>query len=759
MRVVFDDDCDTGYTSMKIPFSLKDSNGDPANVNVSTGIDIYIHVDGTSTMLSSSQYSLSTSYVGPSGGSLFDYVLEILPTAEFDNYLRVLVTPSDGTSFVPRRFTIYKAEWTKEEVMTIDSNATSVEIPFTLIYNAGTSAGQYASGQSSFSVYILADGAWLNTSSGRDYSISEVYDGDGDYTMTIDLGSGSVCSSFTEYLRVYVSCSGCYDRIFNIRRAVASTGSSSSFSLSSTDISNIATGVWSAIATDSTKIEPITHSVWGHASSSDTSRTLTSATLSNNSALATVADLSNNTSSGNTSGNSGTTTATVDTGAIASAVWGYTGTRALNSATLSTGSALATVADLSNSTSGGNNSGNSGTTTVTVNTSDIAAAVWGYTGTRALNSTTVGSDTLATTDDLSSISASSSLSLSAADLEDIAAAVWGDTEFPIVRTLSTAELDNGSLAKVGSAMTLTAAYNAAKTAPPTTTAIANAVWGRSSGTTRELTDLSTTTIADAVWGRPSGTSTRALTSADLDVGSLATEYSLSDLATAEALSDAVDAILDEGAASWTTATGFEDPLSTISVKVSAIQTKVNTLENANLTGLATSQELATVQSAIIAAIPTVGAIWGRELDDTTSRTITNAPNISNLVTKSELTAARDAILTQGNEAWVTATGFATPSDIPEMITASDIATEVWTSSSRVGFAREILTTDVGTLDVTDNAYTLKHLIMASQYSYVTPVGTETHWVIRDKRTENGYPKVIATRILTLNDNGAINATE
>ena len=52
-------------------------------------------------------------------------------------------------------------------------------------------------------------------------------------------------------------------------------------------------------------------------------------------------------------------------------------------------------------------------------------------------------------------------------------------------------------AAVGSAMTLTNAYDAAKTAAPTVEAIANQVWDRSSGSTRTLTGdvtLSSTTI-------------------------------------------------------------------------------------------------------------------------------------------------------------------------------------------------------------------------------------------------------------------------
>lgn len=98
-------------------------------------------------------------------------------------------------------------------------------------------------------------------------------------------------------------------------------------------------------------------------------------------------------------------------------------------------------------------------------------------------------------------------------------------------------------------------------------------------------------------------------------------------------------------------------------------------------------------------IPTVNAIWGRTGADTTSRTLTTT--------------------------------------IPS---ADDIA-------------EAVLTTDTGSLTVDNNEYTVTHLIMASQNSIVESNNNQHLWKIRQGNT------IIATRELTLNENGAIVQTE
>ena len=76
-------------------------------------------------------------------------------------------------------------------------------------------------------------------------------------------------------------------------------------------------------------------------------------------------------------------------------------------------------------------------------------------------------------------------------------------------------------------------------------------------------------------------------------------------------------------------------------------------------------------------------------------------------------------------------------------------------------ATAVLTTDVGTMVVGTDDYTVKHLIMASQKSEVVTDNGATVWKIRDERldSETNEATVIASRTLTINSNGAIVKTE
>lgn len=76
-------------------------------------------------------------------------------------------------------------------------------------------------------------------------------------------------------------------------------------------------------------------------------------------------------------------------------------------------------------------------------------------------------------------------------------------------------------------------------------------------------------------------------------------------------------------------------------------------------------------------------------------------------------------------------------------------------------ATAVLTTDVGTMAVGTDDYTVKHLIMASQKSEVVTDNGATVWKIRDERldSETNEATVIASRTLTINSNGAIVKTE
>ena len=94
--------------------------------------------------------------------------------------------------------------------------------------------------------------------------------------------------------------------------------------------------------------------------------------------------------------------------------------------------------------------------------------------------------------------------------------------------------------------------------------------------------------------------------------------------------------------------------------------------------------------------------------------------------------------------------------------ASSVATTVWSSENKAAFAEELLSTDVISLPVETNGFTLTHMILASQNSTVeqAPNTTDDHtavWKIRGLDS-NEEPVIIATRTLMLNNYGAIVGT-
>lgn len=149
--------------------------------------------------------------------------------------------------------------------------------------------------------------------------------------------------------------------------------------------------------------------------------------------------------------------------------------------------------------------------------------------------------------------------------------------------------------------------------------------------------------------------------------------------------------------------------SSLTTKVDAIKAKTDNLPSS---------------PAATSDIPTVDQIWGRQSGDTTSRTLTTAPiDISGLATSEELA---DAV-----------------ADITAAIPAT------------ADIAEAVLTTDTGALTLgseLNNKYTVTHLIMASQNSIVESNNNQHLWKIRQGNT------IIATRELTLNENGAITQT-
>lgn len=279
------------------------------------------------------------------------------------------------------------------------------------------------------------------------------------------------------------------------------------------------------------------------------------------------------------------------------------------------------------------------------------------------------------------------------------------------------------------------------------------IWEYAGGRTVTNTIPTATAISTAVWSE----SARTLTASPTDISSLATSSDLSavalnvtaiksktdNLPTSPAATGDIPSVasIQSGLAKTSDLTGLStfDPSndtvtlnSTEDTTLTAIKTKVDTLQNTDLTGIATSTNVSNAQSAIIAAfpsVPTASDIWNNS-----TRTLTNSPNMQNefltygvaktsdlptdyakpgdamtltnaydaAKTASQLTTSdiptpptvaqiqdglstfnplTDTVTINSTQAatMTTATGFATASDIPS---ALDNASAVWNSNSR-----------------------------------------------------------------------------
>lgn len=728
MNIIFDDD-ELLYTTMKIPFSFKDSNDNIVYPNISD-VSCYIYVNATgATLTATYQYNLTTTEYEY---GKYIYELELFPeNIPYCDYLRVEFSDRSGSA-VDKKFTVILPKSYTEEIL-LPTSATTVSIPFRLISD---SYWYNLSGQTNnITVEYYPDGWYFdatNTPLTSAYTIEEMDNGDYDITLnlsTIESYIPTQSNSYTNnnytldsYLRIRLVCSGAYERRYTIRKSsVAPSSGSSSSSSTGASPSDIATAVWSAIALDSTKVDPIAAAVWSYSVSD---RTITSASLSSGS-LVTVSDLS-----GSNGGSSNNGTATVDNNAIARAVWEYTsGARSITSASLSSGS-LATVADLSNS---GNGNG-----TGTIDTGAIARAVWEYTnGARSITTASLGSGTsLATDSDIESVI--NALPDDYVKIEDLDGLSTFDPNYDTVtvNSLQASGFQTATGFATSSALSTlssTVSQIKAKTdnLPSEPAAVGSAMTLTSSTVTGIQSGLATSQEVTAVRNAiPTGVATAtALSAVASNVSSIRTST---------------------------------DRIPASPAAVGSAMTLTSAAVESVKSGLATSEEITTLSGVVSTVkaktdnLPSNPAAVGSEMA-LTSAAVTTVKN--GLATSANVTSAKEAIIAEGTRAWITATGFATPTDIPEMISATDIATEVWNSTNKTAFVREVLTTDVGTLDVSNGGYTLKHLIMASQYSYVETVGNETRWVILDKRMTNEQPTIIATRVLTLNGNGAINKTE
>lgn len=172
-------------------------------------------------------------------------------------------------------------------------------------------------------------------------------------------------------------------------------------------------------------------------------------------------------------------------------------------------------------------------------------------------------------------------------------------------------------------------------------------------------------------------------------------------------------------------------------------------------GLATSSEVSDAKEDIIAASPSIDtaeiakAVWNyAESNPETgvlgTRTLSTAVEVNPVEIARAVWNYSDTNQETGVLGTRTLTeSFPSPSDI----------------------ASAVLTTNVAPLTVDTKEYTLKHLIMATQRSYVTE-GESPHWVIcagdvdsQGNLKDITQDTIIAKRTLKLNGNGAIVKTE
>lgn len=241
--------------------------------------------------------------------------------------------------------------------------------------------------------------------------------------------------------------------------------------------------------------------------------------------------------------------------------------------------------------------------------------------------------------------------------------------------------------------------------------------------------------AEDVW-KYSGTYGRTLTESPTDISSLATSANvtaaqaniiaampdITGLSTFNASTDAVT-INSTQAATMVTATGFATPSDIPTADITAIKTKVDTLHNTDLTGIATSANVTASQNAVIAAMPTIPTDYAKASDLTglsTFNAATDAVTINStqaatmitatgFATPANITTAQAAIIAHGDENWVGGGegGGATPKQIWEY------ADRTLTAAPSTLATKTDLTTAVSGLS-TFNAATDKVTIKASQ---------------------------------------------
>lgn len=296
----------------------------------------------------------------------------------------------------------------------------------------------------------------------------------------------------------------------------------------------------------------------------------------------------------------------------------------------------------------------------------------------------------------------------------MAESVWGFNTATVLDTTTAAyrltDIQDNA-ARPGDAMTLTAAYNAAKTAAQAGDAMTLTAAYNAAKTASQFNAATDTVTINSTQAATMATATGFATPSDL-----------AGLSTFNASTDTVT-INSTQAATMVTATGFATPSDIPTADITAIKTKVNTLHNTDLTGIATSANVTAAQTAIIAAMPTIPTDYAKASDltglstfnaatDTVTINSTQAATMvtaTGFATPANITTAQAAIIAHGDENWVGGGegGGATPKQIWEY------ADRTLTAAPSTLATKTDLTTAVSGLS-TFNAATDKVTIKASQ---------------------------------------------
>lgn len=366
------------------------------------------------------------------------------------------------------------------------------------------------------------------------------------------------------------------------------------------------------------------------------------------------------------------------------------------------------------------------------------------------------------------------------DEDDIAARVWGRTRNAApTRTLTAATLSNGSLSTFDplNDTVLIDSTQAATMVTATGFATPSDLSGLSTfnpstdkvtlNTTEDTTLSAIKTKVDTLQNADLSTIAKSSEITALQTygnehwataTGFATPSDLSGLATATNVSTAQSAIITQGNTAWITATGFATPSDIPASDITAIKTKVDTLHNTDLTGIATSANVSTAQAAIIDHGDEnwigggTGGATAQQIWEYPNRTITAAtlPNNASLATAANISAAITDIENYGQQHWITATGFSTFDPATDTVLID--STQAASMATATGFATPA--------DITDSQ---ADIIAAVNGIDISSLATSTEVAVladlqKDLNAGVLNWSVTANALTIYNDNNSIRAT-